>query len=439
MTRRRGSITVRLALGLSLMTGALWIGAAAISATVMQHAVNEAHDYAMRQTADRLLPLAIHDIREPREQRRPRFDDDGDEAIASYIVRARDGQVILSDGNAPEAMLAEISGDGFHDTPEGRVYAQTDRRSGLSIVLLEAPGERTNAIHGGVLALIGPLAALLPLVAAGVWFALRLALRPLEKLRQDIAARDRHNLAPTESEGHPRELAPIAEEVASLLSRLQSALDAERAFSASSAHELRTPIAGALAQTQVLAAELRDSPAAPRIAEIERALRRLSTLSERLLQFARLEAGFARTDEETDLLPVVQLVVRDFVSAGEDVHLEKPPADKLLARINPDAFALAFRNLIDNALKHGDGAGEVRVRVGPGATLSVTNDGALVPPDLLAQLGRPFVRGQTTAAGTGLGLSIVRAVMDQTGGSLTLASPAPGHEGGFEARLVLAQ
>ena len=66
---KRRSLFWQLAIGLSAMTGLLWLGAAAISAAVMSHAINEAYDYALEQVADRLLPLAVHDLREPHERR----------------------------------------------------------------------------------------------------------------------------------------------------------------------------------------------------------------------------------------------------------------------------------------------------------------------------------------------------------------------------------
>ncbi len=435
MTRRPRSITLQLALGLSLMTGLLWLGAAAISAAVMQHAVNEAYDYALTQSADRLLPLAIHDLREPYERRPPVAGLDEDEGNFAYVVRDGSGAVVLNNENAPLAAVAEAGANGFFETSAGRAFARTDRLSGFGIVVFEDKHERSDALWEAVWGLLLPLAALLPLVALGVFVALRLALRPVEALRRDLAERGRHNLAPIDLQNHPPELAPIAAEVASLLERLRQALDAERAFAASSAHELRTPIAGALAQTQVLASQLREHPAGPRTAEIERALRKLSALAERLLQFSRLEAGFARSDRVTDLMPVVRLIVRDFATAGEDVVLNAPEDARLAARLDADAFALALRNLIDNGLRHGAAAGTVTVAVGPGNGLSVTSDGPVVAADVLGALGRPFVRGESKAAGSGIGLSIVRSVMEQVGGTLALASPAPGRLDGFAARL----
>ena len=104
----------------------------------------------------------------------------------------------------------------------------------------------------------------------------------------------------------------MAHEVAALLGRLKAAMDIEKEFAANSAHELRTPIASALAQTQRLAVELGDHPAGSRVLEVENSLRQLSQLSEKLLQLARLDAGFALSDVRVDLEPVVELVVRDF-------------------------------------------------------------------------------------------------------------------------------
>tara|TARA_R110000868_G_scaffold19675_3_gene84501 strand:- start:1538 stop:2863 length:1326 start_codon:yes stop_codon:yes gene_type:complete len=436
---KRRSLTWQLAIGLSLMTGLLWLGAAAISATVMHHAVNEAYDYALRESADRLLPLALHDLREPGERRRPVEAVDEDGGDFSYIIRNRAGAIVLNDGDLPDDILPPVGEHGYFDTRAGRIYANADRRSGVGIVVLEGESERSEALMDGTFGLIVPLAGLLPLVILGVWFALRLALTPLERLRRDLSERGRHNLEPLDPDSYPPELAPIVAETANLLHRLQKALDAERAFAASSAHELRTPIAGALAQTQVLAQELRDHPAALRTAEIGRALRRLSSLAERLLQFARLEAGFARSDIQVSLLPIITLITRDFQAMGTPLSLEVAPGADPKGLVNADAFALVLRNMIDNAVRHGTPDSKISVIVAKDGTISVINAGPVVAPETLASLGRPFTRGHTAASGSGIGLSIVCSVIEQTGGSLSLASPAIGAVDGFEARIRFDQ
>jgi len=452
--KRRPSIALRLALALSAGMALLWIGAAGISVAVMQHELNLAYDDSLRQSALRLLPLAVHDLKERREHaadhasgRGTRIDEDDlapdtipHETTFTYLVRDADGQVVLQDEHVPEGIEASQVPEGFGELNGQRTYAQADRRSRYSIVIIELSDRRSTALHDSAMALGLPLLALIPLIAGGVWFAMRQALRPLETLRRDIAQRDSRNLSPLRSEGHPAELAPIAEAVAALLQRLKSALDAERAFAARSAHELRTPIAGALAQTQQLASELASHPSAERVAAIEAALKRLSRLSEKLLQLARIEAGFARTDKETDQLPVLRMVIRDLnADTGwrDRVVLEEGSAGTLTAAIDSDAFAMVVRNLIENALKHGDPEAPVEVLLADTGTVRVRNQCAPLDPDDLARLGQPFVRGDTTADGSGLGLSIAQSILEQAGGKLTLASPIPGSESGFEATVTL--
>lgn len=440
MSRPRHSIAVRLAIGLSAGTALLWIGAASIAGTVMYHELSEAFDRTLRQSALRLLPLAIHDIREPNERRRNVLGLDSDEDTFTYFVRGSDGKVLLSAEDAGEDIEDITIKDGFATADGKRLFAVTDIRSGIGIVVIEQESNRLSVLAESVSALLWPLAGLIPLSLVGIWFAIRLAMRPLERLRRDIAQRDSRNLTPLSSEGHPAELTPIAEAVASLLTRLRSAMDAERAFAASSAHELRTPIAGALAQTQQLALELGQRPGAERIKEIEQALRHLAQLAEKLLQLSRLEAGFAQADMRVDLIPVVRLVVRDFQSmsgSADRIRLDLGQERPLSAPINIDAFAIALRNLIQNALIHGAADSVVTVSIEPNNAICVRNRGPVVPAETLERIGEPFVRGATTAGGTGLGLSIVRSIMEQTGGTLTLSSPVPGTVDGFEACLIL--
>ncbi|UJW85009.1 sensor histidine kinase [Devosia sp. SL43] len=455
---RRPSIALRLALGLTTGMALLWIGAAAISVSVMQHELNEAYDDSLEQSAQRLLPLAVHDLRERGDGGRlvgGAYNEGGDDddrpdagdgpagsvphdSSFTYVVFDSQGVIMLRDQQAADFALPADLPEGFADIDGQRTFGLTDR-NGFSILIVETSDRRLNGVMDAISALGFPLLALLPLMAGGVWLAMRLALRPLEALRRDIAKRDSKNLEPLLSDGHPAELAPIAEAVGALMSRLKSALDAERSFAARSAHELRTPIAGALAQTQQLAAELGNGPGAARLVEIEAALKKLAKLSEKLLQLARVEAGFARSDREADLLPVLNMVVHDFNASTlwhDRVHVDAAGGG-VVAAIDPDAFAIALRNLIENALKHGAAGQPVQVIAAAAGAVRIVNQGGLVGAADLARLGQPFARGDTAADGNGLGLSIARSILEQAGGSLSLQSPASGAMDGFEAVMVL--
>jgi two-component system OmpR family sensor kinase len=169
-------------------------------------------------------------------------------------------------------------------------------------------------------------------------------------------------------------------------------------------------------------------------------LRRLSRLVEKLLQLARAEAGVGFAAERTDILAVARLLVEDYGrrpgSEGR-LRLDSGGQDAALAMIDPDALGIALGNLIENALLHSPAATPVVVRLGPGGRISVTNEGARVPPEVLSRLTRRFERGAGGPGGTGLGLAIADAIMRQSGGRLELLSPAEGRADGFEARLSL--
>jgi two-component system OmpR family sensor kinase len=453
--RRRWSIALRLSLWLSIGTALFWVGAAIISSSVLRVQLERAFDENLRQSAFRLLPLARREMgpspgrREPiprlmigprpgdRRQPPPGEPAAGEESF-TYMVYDQAGTVLVRAEDAPATLPELPKGDGFSTFDGRRGLILSDRRNGLNILVLETTDARDRALWGAVAGLFWPLAALIPLMAIGIWLAVRTALRPVERLSRAIALRNSANLTPLGDEDQPSELAPIAREIAALLERLQAAMEAERAFAASSAHELRTPIAGALAQTQRLAAELGEHPSAGRVRGVEQALRALSDLAERMLQLSRLEAGFARSETPVELRPVLEIVARDFnerqAHAGT-VALTIHPDAELAQPINPDAFALAVRNLIHNASIHGMADGAVLVDAGPGPVVRVRNHGPVVPPETLARLPERFARGATKATGTGLGLAVVDAIISQTGGRLVLHSPVLGWADGFEATL----
>jgi two-component system OmpR family sensor kinase len=130
-------------------------------------------------------------------------------------------------------------------------------------------------------------------------------MKPVLRLSGDIARRSSDNLAPLDTSDQPGDLRPIAEAVARLVERLRAALDAERAFAANGAHELRTPIAGALARTQRMIAELSDPNDRRRARDVEVTLKRLSGLAEKLMQLSRVDAGVSLGDRDVDLVPVL--------------------------------------------------------------------------------------------------------------------------------------
>jgi transposase-like protein len=98
-------------------------------------------------------------------------------------------------------------------------------------------------------------------------------------------------------------------------------------------------------------------------------LAKVTHLSEKLMQLTRAEGGGLLGESPQDLAPVLAHLVDEFLRKPENtarLRLEVPENASLWSRLNPDAFAVLMRNLIENALLHGD-AGEAVVVTANGA------------------------------------------------------------------------
>jgi two-component system, OmpR family, sensor kinase len=446
MAFRPQSLQRRLGLGLALGMILLWLAGSVAAGLILRHEIDEVFDSALQEVAQRILPLAYSEIlnsEPPAEagspiQRLPSVLTHKEQI--TYIVRDGDGRILLQSHDADPAAFPALTTPGFQDTGGLRLYTEAAVQGSLFVTAAEPIRHRRQAVIEAVGMVLWPLALLLPLSQIGVWALVRFALRPVQALEREIEARGRGDLSPVNATALPRELAPVAGSVNRLIARLQRALEAERGFTASSAHELRTPVAAALAQTQRLIAELPEGAARERARTVEVALRQLARLSEKLLQLAKAEGAGLLAETPQDLAQVLGFVLdefRDDPDAAARLTITLPRSGVLLSRMDADAFAILARNLIENALKHGASDEPVSIVLNEDGLLRISNGGAVVEPEAMARLKRPFERGGSRASGSGLGLAIVESIAAGAGTALEVASPAPGRSSGFEARLLL--
>lgn len=318
----------------------LSLAAAAASFYVLRHEVDRMSDSALQETAQRLLPLAIMDI----VGRDADGDDDGSRRIAAvrphdelltYAVRDDRGRLLLRSHDADIAIFPPDLKAGFTSTASHRIYAEPGLQGTISLIIAEPLATRRHAVIEAALAVARVLILFLPVGLCGIWLIVRTGLRPIRRFCGSIAARGQNDLTPLEKKELPTEVAPVADAVNDLMARLERALAAERSFTANSAHELRTPIAAALAQTQRLMAEMPSAAMRERVQNVKRALHALSRVSERLMQLAKAENGRVPGDAPQDLRPVLELVVEDFrrvASAKADPARPARPARAVVDR-----------------------------------------------------------------------------------------------------------
>ncbi|HQY89047.1 MAG TPA: histidine kinase dimerization/phospho-acceptor domain-containing protein, partial [Tepidisphaeraceae bacterium] len=167
-------------------------------------------------------------------------------------------------------------------------------------------------------ALFGTGLALALLIPLTIWLIARRALRPVDTLSTQLAGMSIESInQPIEITDLPSELQPILRQFNALMSRVLSAFEREKHFSADIAHELRTPIAGLRTTLEVAISRPRDS------AEYHATLTKLlqtvlqtQTMTESLMMLAELESGWQQVRRSRiDLADLVQSVWTELLDA----------------------------------------------------------------------------------------------------------------------------
>jgi len=301
------------------------------------------------------------------------------------------------------------------------------RPSDAGVVIVGATREdREEALASlrDVLLIGGPVALLLAALAAyGVATA---ALRPVNAMRAEAAEISRLGSGrrlPVPPGGD--ELTELGGTLNEMLDRLERSAERERAFVSSASHELRTPLALLKAELELA---LRDGRSPE---ELREAVASAAGESDRLVQLAEDLLVLARADEGRlpvrpewlDAGELLTSTARRFEAradeAGRELRVEG--SDGFAVRADRLRAEQALANLVDNALRHGDGAVELRAEAaGHGVRLHVLDRGPGFETALNGQAFDRFTRGDRARSrgGTGLGLAIVDAIARSHAGAV---------------------
>jgi PAS domain S-box-containing protein len=206
------------------------------------------------------------------------------------------------------------------------------------------------------------------------------------------------------------------------------------------AHELRSPLTSVKGFTATLLTKwerFTDEQKKLMLQTVNSDADRVTRLISELLDVSRIEAG--RLELRKQVVDVPAVVQRDFdarVAAGEPAEKFRLVADDELPEmwVDPDKLAQVVGNLVENAVRHGDGGVVVTVgRHGDGAEVTVCDEGEGIPQQALGRIFTKFWRGGSRG-GTGLGLYIAKGIIEAHGGTIE-AGRSPG--GGALLRFTL--
>ncbi|HEX7053578.1 MAG TPA: ATP-binding protein [Burkholderiales bacterium] len=276
-----------------------------------------------------------------------------------------------------------------------------------------------------------PMLLLIPVlggVGAWVW---RRGLAPLEHTSRRVQERDAGRLDPLPTEDVPVELRPLVDALNALLARLAASMDAQHAFLADAAHELRSPVAALALQMQLAERAQNPETRAAAYADLKAGIARAGRMVEQLLNLERLQRGGQEPALPVDLARLAREVVGSFAARadelGVDLGVDAPPS--VVVSGSEGELRSLIANLVDNALRYAPRETEVTVAVrsrGDQVELEVLDDGPGIPADHRSRVFERFQRipGDATP-GTGVGLHIVAKVVERHRGRIALEDAHP--------------
>jgi two-component system, OmpR family, heavy metal sensor histidine kinase CusS len=327
-----------------------------------------------------------------------------------YVLAATRGKTEMVDWFAGDRHMRLVGVD----------IPATEDRPAVRLMLGMDHGPFARTLHRFALVLVLlTLLGTLAVVSAGYWVT-RLGLAPVRRMSDEA-----HRIKPGNRSSRlkltvlPPELANLGFSFNAALDRLDAAYHQLETFNDNAAHELRTPLANLIGQTQVALSRERDSRHLREVLQSNlEELERLRKIVADMLFLARAEQG-ARASQliNAQLSHEVGKTV-DFLEflldeAAVSVRVEGDAQ----APIETSLFRRALINLLQNAISHSSVGSEIVVslhQLQEEARIEVSNAGPAIAPKHLPHLFDRFYRVETSrdksSENHGLGLAIVKAV-----------------------------
>jgi two-component system sensor histidine kinase TctE len=348
-----------------------------------------------------------------------------------YRVVSPAGGHVAGDPKLPPPAGDTLAHDALFNGQKVRVVSVETPCGGASctVFVAETTNKRARAAREFLLTSMLPslLIALATLLI--VWFGVKRGLAPLARLSEELKARSPRDLRPIDAAAAPEETRPLVAAMDGLLQEVANAAQNQQRFLANAAHQLRTPLAGLQAHTELALAQPLPESCRAHLEQVHQATIRTARLANQLLALARAEPGGRGNASELNLRNIIegeadawvhQALARD-VDLGFELEVAPVKGDALLLRE-------ALANLVHNAIEYSPRGGRVTVRTGQRGGESfaeVEDDGPGIAPQERERVLERFYRlPGTPGTGSGLGLAIVREIAAGHGARIELAEGA---------------
>jgi two-component system OmpR family sensor kinase len=388
---------------------------------------NQIFDYQMKQVAASLPHQAFSPVA-PNGPEQPDYEND-------IVIQIWDGQGLRIYHSHEPSSLPQRAELGFSNvttaTGNWRVYSA---QQGNTVVQVAQPVSARRAVAADMaLKTVAPMLLLFPFLGALIWIGVGQGLQPVQRVAADVKARDAGSLTPVSEANLPEEIQPLAHALNGLLGRLDHALNAQRAFVADAAHELKTPLTALKLQLQLVERAPDESERRAALDALKQGLERANHLVQQLLTLAQQEPGAApQMRQPVDLTALAREVVGMLSAAADEKQIDLGLSSAAPAVVNadPDALRILLNNLLDNAMRYTPQHGRVDVAVSDDATachVVIQDTGPGIPEGDLERVFDRFYRiPGTWVEGSGLGLAIARQIAESNGATIELRNTGSG-------------
>ena len=243
-----------------------------------------------------------------------------------------------------------------------------------------------------------------------------------------------------EIEGGGEEIQELVKSFNQMTEQLDEAFAMQRRFSASAAHELRTPIAVLRTKLDVFKKKKREQREYDElVGTMETYIDRLSSIITDLLEFA--ETSELGEVEDVSLDSVVKTVVDDLESVAQNnmvnvqVNIQskaQSEAQTFIVKGNTNLLYRALYNLVENAIRYNNEEGSVNITLetkGQEGVVIIADTGVGIAPEQRELVFEPFYRVNKSRSrefgGAGIGLSLVKTILKRHGASIAVSENSP--------------
>jgi len=277
---------------------------------------------------------------------------------------------------------------------------------------------------------------MLLLAVALVVVGLTIELRPILRIKDELAKREPTSLTPLRIGQLQIELRPIVEAINQYIQRLNRQVAEQKRFIADAAHQLRTPLTLIDSQIQ-FARQLNDPERLPQVLQaLQASSRNMTDLTNKLLQLSQAEASnsTAFPRQPVELVALAATVLEELVSLAQRKQIDlgmEMTVQTAWVMGSESLFSGMLMNLIDNALRYTPEHGKVTVTVASDAQqeviISVADNGPGIALEMRERVFERFFRNALPDQhGAGLGMAIVKEIVQAAHGTIALSSAEQG-------------